>query len=173
MDKFPLLLEGKASGELTTEREALYTWFTARCRHPEEGVWCAWAVGDQGELRIGVLEPTGNQAVIRRRFSDRMTASLGMVLRGEIRPAVTTAAAWKVISEPNCLFRTSWINKQLRGVQGVMLRKEDKKCFLAFPYDKEKEFPLTALFCFARIKCIHGQQYVVYAFDEKEWPIFQ
>ena len=77
MDKFPLLWEGKPSGELVTEREALYTWFTARCKRPREGIWCAWVIGNRGELRIGVLEPMGNQAVIRRRFSDRMTQPLG------------------------------------------------------------------------------------------------
>ena len=63
-DKFPLLLDGRAEGELTVEREALYTWFNARCRLPEEGgLWCAWAVGQAGSLRLGVLEPVG-QAVL-------------------------------------------------------------------------------------------------------------
>ena len=55
MDKFPLLWEGKALGELIVEQEALYTWFTVRCRLPGEGIWCAWAVGDRGELRLGVV----------------------------------------------------------------------------------------------------------------------
>ena len=77
MDKFPLLGKEAPLGELTTEREALYTWFTARCRLPGKGLWCAWAVGTQGELRIGVLEPAGDWVAIRRRFSDRMTAPLG------------------------------------------------------------------------------------------------
>ena len=51
MDKFPLLWSGRPAGELATEKEPLYTWFTARCHLPEEGLWCAWAVGEQGELR--------------------------------------------------------------------------------------------------------------------------
>ena len=28
MDKFPLMLEGRPAGELTAEREGLYTWFS-------------------------------------------------------------------------------------------------------------------------------------------------
>ena len=52
MDKFPLLYGGRPLGELTAEREALYTWFDARCVLPGEGLWCAWAVGDQGELHL-------------------------------------------------------------------------------------------------------------------------
>ena len=62
MDKFPLLWNGRAVGELTTERQELYTWFTARCRLPERGLWCAWAVGDQREVK-GVL--TRKEAGIR------------------------------------------------------------------------------------------------------------
>ena len=53
MDKFPLMQGGVSVGELITEKEALYTWFEARCRLPGEGLWCAWAVGDRGELRLG------------------------------------------------------------------------------------------------------------------------
>ena len=59
MDKFPLLMDGKPTGELTAEREGLYTWFSARCPLRPDGLWCAWAVGDRGELRLGVLEPEG------------------------------------------------------------------------------------------------------------------
>ena len=69
-----MLLDGRAAGELIVEQEALYTWFDARCRLPEEGrLWCAWAVGEKDSLRLGVLEPSGQEAVIRRRFSRRMT----------------------------------------------------------------------------------------------------
>ena len=71
MDKFPLIWAGVSAGELITERESLYTCFSARCRLPEEGqLWCAWAVGERGELRLGILEPAGEQAEIRRRFSE-------------------------------------------------------------------------------------------------------
>lgn len=172
MDKFPLLWEGKPLGELTTEREALYTWFAVRCRLPGEGLWCAWAVGERGELRIGVLEPAGDRAAIRRRFSDRMTAPLGNLMRGELRPAAGETGTWEPVSEPERLFRTPWLQKQLRGARGALLRREGKMRLLALPYDKEKPFPLTALFCFACIKRIRGQTYAVYGFDEKDWPVF-
>ena len=82
MDKFPLLWEGKAIGELSAEQETLYTRFTVRCRLPGEGIWCAWAVGDKGELRLGVVEP---QNGIRRRFSKQMTEPVGTLRRGELR----------------------------------------------------------------------------------------
>lgn len=175
MDKFPLLWDGKPLGELTEEQETLYTWFTARCRLPGEGLWCAWAVGDLGELRLGVLEPTGERAVIRRRFSHRMTAPLGRLLRGELRPAKEQAAKtnWEPAAEPGRLFRAPWLRQRLKDVQGVLTRMEDGCRFVALPYDKEKCFPLTTLFCFARIQRIHGTMYAVYAFDSQELPVFR
>ena len=106
MDKFPLLWDGKPVGELTAEREALYTWFEARCRLPEKGLWCAWAVGDRGELRLGVLEPCGDRASIRRRFSAQLTAPMGRLLQGEIRPVRPAEPVdWAPLERPEALFR--------------------------------------------------------------------
>ena len=93
MDKFPLMQGGVSVGELITEQEALYTWFEARCRLPGEGLWCAWAVGDRGELRLGVLEPCGDRATIRRRFSARLTAPLGKLGSASPFPMASGAAA--------------------------------------------------------------------------------
>lgn len=170
MDKFPLTWEGGSVGELTLEAEPLYTWFTARCRLPEEGLWCAWAVGDKGELRLGVLEPQGDRAAIRRRFSRTMTAPLGKLLRGEIRPA--GGETWEAAPSPESLFRTPWLRQQLRGISGALTGKAGEKRLLALPYDPAKPFPLPPLFCLARVRTIRGARFVVYAFDEKEWPVF-
>lgn len=172
MDKFPLLLDGRPAGELSTEQEGLYTWFSARCSLPE-GLWCAWAVGDRGELRLGVLEPAGNQGTIRRRFSGQLTAPLGRLLRGEIRPAgVREPESWEPLPTPESLFRAPWLRQRLKGVQGALTRKTADIRYLALPYDKGKPFPLTTLFCFARLRKIGPSFYVVYSFDGQERPLF-
>ena len=171
MDKFPLLWEGKAIGELSAEKETLYTWFTVRCRLPEERIWCAWVVGDRGELRLGVVEP---QNGIRRRFSHQMTAPLGKLLRGELRPAGDrTEENWTAAPEPDRLFRTPWLRRQLRDVRGALTRTAEAGKFLALPYDEKQPFPLTPLFCLAQPRNIGGKRYLVYAFDGKEWPVFR
>lgn len=174
MDKFPLVLNGKPLGELTTERESLYTWFTARCRLPGEGLWCAWAVGDRGELRLGVLEPMGDRAGIRRKFSDRMTAPVGRLLRGELRAACPAGeeTLWQSVREPEQLFRTSWLREQLRGRTGVLKWSGGGKTLVAIAYDKGKAFPMERLFCFAKLRTIQKVNYLVFAFDEKEHPVF-
>lgn len=173
MDKYPLLWAGRALGELTVEREGLYTRFTARCRLPEqEGLWCAWAVGECGELRLGVLEPRGEQAEIRRRFSGQMTAPLGTLRRAELRPAGEKASpAWEAPAEPEGLFRTPWLRQRLRGVKGVLTRREGERRYLALPYEPGAPFPLEPLFCLAGVRRMGEGTYVVYAFDRREWPV--
>jgi hypothetical protein len=173
MDKFPLLWESHPVGELVTEPEALYTCFTARGRLPREDLWCAWAVGDRGELRLGVLEPEGDQASIRRRFSRQLTAPLGRLLRGEVRSADQKQNEnWEASPQPDRLFHTPWLRQQLRGVTGVLTRTDNGRRYLAMPYDKEKPFPLTPLFCFAEPRRIHGERYMVFCLDQTEWPQF-
>ncbi len=172
MDKFPLLLDGGPAGELAAEQEGLYTCFSARCPLPD-GLWCAWAVGDRGELRLGVLEPEGTQGAIRRRFSRQLTAPLGRLLRGEVRQAgAKEAEIWESAPAPDQLFRASWLRQRLKGAQGARVRQAGKKRYLALPYDRGRPFPLTTLFCFARLRKIGEEDYVVYAFDDQDRPVF-
>ena len=172
MDKFPVLLDGRPSGELSVEQEGLYTCFSARCPL-RPGLWCAWAVGEQGELRLGVLEPDGRQGAIRRRFSHRLTAPLGRLLRGELRPAgAREPETWEPAPEPERLFRAPWLRQRLRGVQGALTRAAGGKRYLALPYDPGKPFPLTTLFCFAHLRKIGEASFAVYGFDEGDHPVF-
>lgn len=174
MDKFPLTYAGRSVGELTVEQEGLYTRFSAVCRLPEEGVWCAWAVGERGQLRIGVLEPCGLEASISRRFSSQLTAPLGVLRTGELRPAGerTDNTAWKTMGRPEDWFRTPWLCGQLRNFQGVLVMREGTVCRIAIPYGTRQPFPLTQLFCFARVATVRGHRCVLYTFDQNELPIF-
>lgn len=173
MDKFPLLRDGRPAGELIAEREALYTWFEARCPLPGEGLWCAWAVGDLGELRLGILEPVGDLASIRRRFSARLTDPLGRLQWGEIRPACPAeTGAWTPLTAPEALFRAPGLRRELGRTPGVLIRDRGDRRDVAVPYDPARPFPLTALFCFARICRIGGRDYAVFAFDREERPVF-
>lgn len=172
MDKFPLLWDGRSIGELTAEREALYTWFEARCRLPEKGLWCAWAVGDRGELRLGVLEPCGDRAAIRRRFSDRLTGPVGRLQWGEVRPAHPAEPGdWLPAAGAGDLFRSPWLRERLQNTAGVLTRQAAGRRYVALPYDAGRPFPLPALFCLARVCRIGGRDYVVYAFDSGERPV--
>ncbi|MDD3346235.1 hypothetical protein [Oscillibacter sp.] len=172
MERFPMLWEGKRIGEPTTEKEALYTCFSVRCRPPGAGLWCAWAVGERGELRLGVLEPAGDYAAISRRFSERMTAPMGTLVQGQLRSVESAGeTGWETAPEPERLFHSPWLRRQLHGAQGVLTRTEGKGRRLALPYDEKKPFPLTSLFCFSALYRIEGRRYVVFTFDKEDWPV--
>lgn len=172
MDKFPILWKGRTVGELILEKEPLYTWFAVQCHLPDSGLWCAWVIGEQGTLRLGVLEPTGGCFSIRRRYSDRLTAPLGKVLHGEIRVVSNEETAWERVTEPNKQIRALWLRNLIKGKRDVLMRTEAENTFLAFLYDPKKPFPVVPLFCFAEIRPIEGQLYAVFAFDQKNQPFF-
>ena len=170
MDKFPVCWNGSVQGELTLNKENLYTRFHVRCCLPGGGLWCVWAVGEKGELRLGVLEPCGDRAEICRRFSEQMTQPVGALLRGELRPVIKREESrWKGVSE--MAHQTPWL-QQLRNCAGVMVCMDKRRYSLAVPYAQDRPFPLLSLFCFADIQCISGKRYAVFAFDERNQPVF-
>lgn len=172
MERYPLVWEGRPSGALLAEREGLYTVLTARTSFCREGLWYAWAIGAEGELRLGVLEPAGEEAVIRRRISQRSMAPLGKLVRGEVRPAGAVREDWKPAPEPDRLFHTPWLRQQLRGVEGALTERRGTLRYLALPFDQRRPFPLAPLFCLARLRELNGRRYVVYTFNDQDWPVF-
>lgn len=172
MERVPLLYQGRSLGEVTAQKEGEDTCFRAVCRLPEKGLWCLWAVGSEGELRLGVPEG-GEEACLARRFSRRLTAPLGRLLRGELRLAVQPEEkpGWEAAPRPESLFRTPWLRRALAGQQGAMVCRTGKQCRLALPFSPEKPFPLPGLFCFACIRPIGGADYAVFTFDGQEWPV--
>ena len=170
MDKYPLLWQGKSAGELTVTEEGLYTCFDCACRLPGEGIWCAWAVGADGQLRLGVLEPEGRRGRIRRRFSRQMTAPLGKLLRGEVRPAAEGAEDWAPLDMGKEPLRTPWLQKALAGTAGVLTRREGERRWLAVPWDCGKPFPLVPMVCFASLRRIRARDYAVFLLHGQERP---
>ena len=133
MECLPIIYQGAQVGELAVEHLAGDVGFSARCAGMGKGLWCLWVVGSSGELRLGVLEERG--AVFSRRFSQRMTAPLGRLLRGELRSAgESRGGGWKSVSRPEELFRTPWLRRALTGAEGALIKKAGKGCFLALPY---------------------------------------
>lgn len=193
-EKIPLLYRGKEIGEAEAERQSLYT--CLRIRAPRrDGLWYAWAVGEGGELRIGVLEPAGVEAQITRRVSHRTLSPLGKLLRVELRPASVpssdsaasppaSGAAFPAEKNavPSRAENTIWQNagenplsvprfrRQIASTRHILKRGDGDRRYLAFP--QEGAFPLPELFCFARSRRINGRPYWVFAFDRKQNPVF-
>ena len=169
MDKYPILDGEQAVGELTVTPEALYTAFDVSCPR-REGLWCAWAVGRTGRLRIGVLEPEAGYLRIRRRFSRELTAPLGTVLRGELRSLNEERERWEPLG-PDTL-KSPYLHRQLGPLPGVMTCRTDGCRLIAVPRDDSRPFPLEAMFCFASSRPVKGRSCWVFRFDGREWPAF-
>ena len=107
----------QAAGELTVSGESLYTVFDVSCAK-REGLWCAWAVGETGSLRIGVLEPEGDRLHITRRFSQRLTAPLGVLLRGEMRALGEEREHWEPLKKET--LQSPYLRRRLGAVPGVL-----------------------------------------------------
>lgn len=173
MDKFPVCWQGKAVGELEAQKELLNTSFLLRATLPEMGLWGVWLIGEQGELRLGMLEPGEDcVGIIRRRFSDRMVAPLGILLRGELRPVKPEQSGWEPVLKPEALFRTRRLSEEILKEPSTLTKQGASGRWIAFPYDKGKCFHLVDLFCFAELARINGREYLVFCFDRKEQIIF-
>ena len=84
-ERIPVWKDGERAGTAELERRPPYTWIEVRAP-VWPGLWCAWAVGETGERRIGILEPRDGEAAIRRRASRQDLAPLGRIVRCEVRP---------------------------------------------------------------------------------------
>ena len=169
MDKYPVLAEGEAAGELTVVPDALYTVFDISCPG-REGLWCAWAVGEKGRFRIGIPEPEGGRLHIRRRFSRQLTAPLGTVLRGELRSLDEEREHWAPL-KPDTL-QSPYLRRSLGPLPGVLTCRSEGLRLVAVPRDDSRPFPLEAMFCFACSRRVKGRECWVFRFDGREWPAF-
>ena len=196
MAKLPVLYGVETVGEADIERERLYT--SLRVHIPaRQGLWCAWAVGERGEVRVGVLEPAGGEDVISRRFSRNALAQAGTPVRVELRPVdaqrkpeearqILTETSkearhpaagsevpesWSRAGQGQRLFHTARFQRQLRNIRDALTRTERGKRRVALVRDENAPFPLPELFCLASPARIGMQDYWVFSFDRQEWPV--
>lgn len=171
MDKYPVREEdGRVAGELTVQREGLYTVFSVSCA-PRPGLWCAWVRGQRDDLRIGVLEPQAGSLCIRRRFSPSGTAPLGAILEGRLRPRGEPLEGWRPLDAPERYFQSPLLLRSLSGRAGVLTCRAGAYRRVAVPRDDAAPFPIEAMFCFAAPRQLGAQGYWVFTFDGGEWPV--
>jgi len=172
----PVFWDGRAVGELTAEAAGLYVNCRARCDLPEGTLARLYAVGRDGEVRLGVPEPEGDAFCLRRRLPRRELEAAGYLLRGELRAGnmeEEPSDGWQPIPAPERLFRGDFLRRELRGCRDALTRTEEGVRFVALPFDTRRPFLMTSLFCFARVRRIGGREYAVFAFDRDELPVFR
>ena len=173
MEKLAVRLDGKVCGELCAEEWGLYVRYRAVCRLEETEPMRLFAVGERGELRLGVLQPENGCFVLRRQLYAREVYPVGKLLRAELRRFSPEAGTWREEGAPEKLFSRSEMKKRLQDACGVLVCQSRGHCFLAFPFDPGRPFPMTDLFCFARVRRIRQREYAVFCFDGEENPVVQ
>lgn len=148
---YPVYIGDRATGTMTVTAAGRDTVFELRCPDPEPGLWRAWVQGEKGRLDLGLLE--GGR--LRRRFSRRLTASLGGVRWAGAEPCGSRERAWRPAGPGDC---------PLPLPPGAMCRREGRQLRLALPYGEDRPFPLTELFCLARIRTMDGRRWAEYRF---------
>ena len=173
MEPLVILLHGKPCGELLAEERGLYRYYSAVCRMAfDTEPMRLFAVGEQGELRLGVMQPEGGRFVLHRQVSVKEACAAGKLLRGELRPIAIREEEWYPAAEPEKLFRGAMLKKRLRGKKGVLFFRSGDRCFLAVPFGVDSPFPLTEMFCLARVRRFGQRLYAVFCFDGEENPKF-
>lgn len=170
MERLKLYRSGQVVGELTAEPEGLYFRFHARCDLCGEGMFRAFAVGQRGEVPLGVLEPVSGQLQLSRCLSRGQLAPAGQLLRGEVRRCGgEEERAWQL--PPEEVWERMPLCRRLDRRQGALWQEKEQRLCLALPYEPSQAFPLPELFCLARVKRIGDQYYVVYTFDRQGRPV--
>lgn len=78
---------------------------------------------------------------------------------------------WQRLSE-GPFFRSARLDCALARTHGALFCAQGEGGLLALPYAPEAPFPLSELFCLARVREISGKRYVVYRLDKQNSPIF-
>lgn len=175
MDRFPVMQNGRAVGELTVVRDGLYAAFSMTCHPMADSVCRAFLLGEQGELRLGVPMPSGGEFTLCRRIALWEVDALGTLRGAELRESAMPdgPGVWEDVRRPEELFHNPFFRRRFQGMRGVRVCRDPSGLSLALPFDERKPFPIPMLFCFARIQRIGGVRCVVYAFDRRENPVIR
>ena len=153
---------------LRVEKQGLYCCLRAELPR-REGLWRVFLKGQRGTMPLGVLLPEGERMHLARRISCRRLEELGPLCCAYAENAAEQD--WQSLPEAAAFFqKTCW--KRASTLYRDCLFRPGQPRLLALPYDGRGPFPMTELFCFARRQTIRGREYVVYAFDGQDFPVF-
>ena len=137
---YPVYIGDRAAGTMTVTAAGEDNLFEVICHPPEPGLWRVWVQGKGQRLALGLLE--GGR--LRRRFSRRITGPLGAIRWAGAESCAARDSPWRPAGPEDC---------PLPLPPGAMCRREGP-------------FPLTELFCLARIRAMDGGLWAEYRFED-------
>ena len=151
---------------------------TAQLPADGRGLYKCWLIGPEGKALVGTFVPEGGVLKLSRILPVAQLRSCGawppqgaeaaMAFSfSEQRPAVP--AGWRCEPDPARLMGEPLLARAA-GERSALCRREEGGFWLAYPFDPGKPFPLTPLFCFARLERLEGRDYVVFPFRSGGCP---
>ena len=166
------LLDGR--GWLTVAEERGRAVCKGQLPDDKKGLYKGWLTGPAGRALLGTFVPEQGRLVLSRTLSvaelerqgawppDGGEAVLAYAFQQEPRKR-PVPPGWTWVAEPARLMGEALLAQAIGG-GGALLRKEEQGFLLAWRFRPEQPFPLTPLFCFARIQEMDGAQYAVFPF---------
>lgn len=173
MEKLAVLRQGRKVGAAELTEEGLYLRFTVDCAVEGSAPCRLFAVGQRGELRLGVPEPEAGRWRLSRAISRRDCAAAGPFTHLELRlppGEQEEQLTWEPLRREG-EFHTALLRQRLAGETHALLCRRGELRLLALPFDIREPFPWPELFCFARILPWQGRDWAVFAFDPREMPV--
>lgn len=163
----------KGGGTLLLREEGALVQLQVTRPDDKRGLYKVWIRGPGGRLLLGTLIPEGSSLYLRRRLSRCELERSGCwpIAGGETVLAFSfERGTWNREEHPERLVRDAVLRQTLRGRHMFLRRGEGGFC-LAASFDTAQPFPITPLFCLAKMdRTEHGNQ-VVFWFDREGNPI--
>ena len=159
----PVYKQGVEIGRLQAEGERQTILFTARLR-ADPGLYRLTVRGSGGTLLLGVLE--GPDPMLCRRLSRQLVQPVLPLTCGLLesccpQPQRQCQAQWQILPREEGM------------PEGTLWRPRGEGRELALPLPPDGSFPLTELFCFARVQQMQGRSWAVYRFDAAGRPVME
>ena len=170
MRRYPVFYHGTACGEMTVTQEGLYLQFHARAALNGKVIPRIYLKGERGELLLGVAEPAEGGYLLRRRLSVGAVEPLGALQWAQVSVQGEKEDAWRALGGEEVQLCRRYCSV-LPPLQNGLFRLHFGVREIAFPCGEGMPFPMTGIFCLARVVKIRGREYAVFSFDQRGEPI--
>ena len=168
------LAEGR--GWLTVREERGRAVCAAQLPDDGKGLYKCWITGSGGKALLGTFVPQGNSLRLERALSVDDLKRQGAwppeggraVLAFSFDGGERVPAGWRREEQPGRLMGEPLLAGSAEG--HALIRRDEHGFLLAYPYRPDKPFPLTPLFCFARLERLEGRNYLCFPFRSGGCP---
>ncbi len=144
------------------------------------GLYKAWLRGNGPDFLLGTLMPEGEYLKLQRTLSLDTLKRVGCWPISGGRTAMSFhftgaepqhfSARWRWEHRPSARFSDPLLADSAASWGSMLLRETEQGFQLAAPFDPRRPFPITMLFCLARVAQVDGQPHVVFSFQGDGTP---